>query len=117
MPKTLLLDQDAWDLVLDAAGDIAVAGEPYAIAQDVASAIRTFTKDCWYDQKKGIPYWQEVLGHYPPMALVRNRITTQAMREPGVARIELQSLKLLNRNLTGDVLVFDQSGKSIGVTF
>lgn len=37
--KTLLLDQKSWDLTLDAAGNIAVAAEPYAIAQDVASVI------------------------------------------------------------------------------
>ena len=40
--NTLLLDQTAWDLVLDSAGNIALAAVPYARAQDVASAIKTF---------------------------------------------------------------------------
>lgn len=117
MHKTLLLDRDAWDLVLDAAGDIAVAGAPYATAQDVASAIRTFKGDCWYDQQKGIPYWQEVLGRYPPMALVRERITAEAMREPGVDRVEIVDMRLDDRSLSGRVLVHDKYGQSIEVAF
>ena len=40
--STLLLDQTEWDLVLDASGNIALASPPYALAQDVASAVRTF---------------------------------------------------------------------------
>ena len=117
MPKTLLLDQDAWDLVLDAAGNIAVAGEPYAVAQDVASAIRTFTGDCYYDTAKGIPYWRQILGKYPPMSLVRDRIVTEAKREPGVERVEIVSFRLDERAITGSVLVYDKSGQSIEVGF
>jgi hypothetical protein len=37
---TLLLDRAIWDLSLDANGNIAIATGPYAIAQDVASAVR-----------------------------------------------------------------------------
>ena len=40
--STLLLDPDTWDLTVDNNGNIAVAAPPYAVAQDVASAIRTF---------------------------------------------------------------------------
>lgn len=32
MQKTMLLDQTAWDLVLDANADIAYATDPYSIA-------------------------------------------------------------------------------------
>jgi len=117
MPKTLLLDCDVWDLVLDAAGDMACATEPYAIAQNVASAIRTFTGDCWYDQKKGMPYWQQILGRYPPMAVVRDRIVAEATKEQGVAQVQVQRLSATGRTLTGDVLVIDENGQKSGVTF
>ena len=40
--KTLLLTTDAWDLTVDVSGNIAVADEPLALAQDAASAIRLF---------------------------------------------------------------------------
>jgi len=59
---TLLLDLDNWDLTVDAAGNWAVASPPYAIAQDVASAIKTFQLqagpndpvlgECWYDNTR-----------------------------------------------------------------
>ena len=117
MPKTLLLDTAEWDLVLDANGDIALADEPYAISQDVASAIRTFQTDCWYDQRKGMPYWQQILGHYPPMALVRSAIVNEAMREPKVAQVTIKRLELADRQITGDVLVIDTEGRENGVTF
>lgn len=117
MPKTLLLDTDEWDLVLDANGDIALADEPYAISQDVASAIRTFKTDCWYDQRKGMPYWQQILGHYPPMALVRSAIVKEAMGEPKVVQVTVNRLGITDRRVTGEVLVIDADGRENGVTF
>ncbi len=63
MPKTLLLDTDEWDLVLDANGDIALADEPYAISQDVASAIRTFQTNGSSPRMRGIRRgWHSVRG-------------------------------------------------------
>lgn len=41
--NTLYLDQESWDLTLDTAGNIALAKDPYAKAQDVASAYRVRT--------------------------------------------------------------------------
>ena len=40
--NTLLLDLTNWDLLVDASGNIAVASDPYSVAQDVASAVRVF---------------------------------------------------------------------------
>jgi hypothetical protein len=37
--RTLLLDTVAWDLVLDVNGNIAVADEPYALAQLIGKAM------------------------------------------------------------------------------
>jgi hypothetical protein len=59
--KTLLLDRSLWDLTLDINGNIAMASEPYAIAQDVASACRTFLGECYYDTSQGVPYFQGML--------------------------------------------------------
>ena len=55
--KTLLLDQTTWDLTLDANNNIALAAEPYAFAQDAASAIRLFQGELWYDTTRGVPYF------------------------------------------------------------
>ena len=59
--KSLLLDRGAWDLVLDAEGNIAVCEEPYSIAQDVACACRTFKGELIYDVNDGVPYFSEIL--------------------------------------------------------
>ena len=60
--NTLYLDPQSWDLVLDTAGNIALAKDPYAKAQDVASACRLFAGELYYDTEKGIPYFEETLG-------------------------------------------------------
>src|SRR5690348_6146263 len=64
--QTLPLDTSSWDLVLDSNGNLSLSGKDYSIAQDVASAIRTFKGECWYDVTLGLPYFQSVLGQYPP---------------------------------------------------
>ena len=55
MPATLLLTPQTWDLTVDASNNIAVAAEPYALAQDAASAIRLFQGEDYYDTTRGIP--------------------------------------------------------------
>ena len=82
--RTLLLDRTAWDLVLDANGNIACATEPYQIAQDVASAIRTFRGECFYDTTLGLPYWSNILGQLPPASFVQSGIVNA---KPSLSRL------------------------------
>ena len=83
--NTLLLDEN-WDLTLDAAGNLAVATGHYAIAQDVASAVRTFRGEIWYDRTDGIPYIEQVLGVTPTPSLqfLKAQFVGAAMTVPGV---------------------------------
>ena len=81
---TLLLDISFWDLVLDATGNIALAAAPYAVAQDVASQLKTFRGECWYDTTQGVPYWQEIMGQRPPAQLVVSDIEGEAEKVPDV---------------------------------
>lgn len=83
---TLLLDVDTWDLCLDAAGNIAKAQAPYAVAQDVASACREFLGDNWYDQTAGIPYLQQILGHTPPLTVFQEYLVRAAKTVPTVVK-------------------------------
>lgn len=108
--NTLLLDRTVWDLVLDASRNIAVASDPYSIAQDVSSAIRTFLAECWYDNTKGVPYLQQDLGQLPPMQLIRNQIETVAKTVPGVTQARCYILSIVNRKLTGQVQVTTATG-------
>lgn len=115
--KTLLLDQTAWDLVIDSAGNIAQASPPYALAQDVASAVRLFLGELWYDTTKGIPYFQKVLGKLPPTSLLVAYIETAAKTVPGVtsARCILQTFE--GRGVTGQIQFIDETGAANNVHF
>lgn len=42
MANTVLLNPRTWDLILNSSRSIAMASEPYALAQDVASACKLF---------------------------------------------------------------------------
>jgi hypothetical protein len=107
---TLLLDPSAWDLVLDANGNIAIATQPYAIAQDVASACKLFLGELYYDNSKGVPYFETILGEKPPISFIKSKFEEAALTVPGVvlAKCYLQDFK--NRKLTGQIQVTDING-------
>lgn len=89
MSTTLLLDVGTWDLCTDSAGNIAVADDPYALAQDVASACRTVLAEVWYDTTQGIRYLAstgpQFLGERPQLSVLTDAIATAAKAVPGVA--------------------------------
>jgi hypothetical protein len=115
--NTLLLDQTAWDLVLDVNGNIALAGAPYSIAQDVASAVRTFLGECWYNNDLGLPYWQQILGEYPPLQFVSQQIEEAALTIPNVVSAEVSFTSFTNRVLEGQILITDTDGVTANVAF
>lgn len=115
--NTLLLDTDAWDLVLDISGNIAVAAPPYSLAQDVASAVRTFVGEVYYDTTQGIPYFDEVLGELPPAALLTQLIANQAKTVPGVKAAQCVITSFAGRDTSGQIQFTDESGDSHSVNF
>lgn len=109
--KTLLLDVDAWDLVLDIDGNIAVASDPYAQAQDAASAIRLFQGELWYDTTLGVPYWASVLGQSPPpLALMKELFIAAALRVPGVVAARCFIEAVDGRGVRGQVQITNEAG-------
>lgn len=110
--KTLLLDNMDWDLLLDINGNIAVASEPYALAQNVASALRLFQGELWYDTRKGIPYFDQVLGYLPPLSLLRSLFMQATMSVPGVVSARVVLAALDNRQLSGQVQFTDHRGEA-----
>ena len=110
--NTLLLDQDDWDLLLDSSGNIALAAIPYATAQDVASAVRTFLSECWYDTTKGIPYFENILGHLPSVSILKEYIVRQALAVPNVASATVVIQSLEGRKITGQIHLINNNGVS-----
>ncbi|OUI87002.1 hypothetical protein [Acetobacter tropicalis] len=82
--QTMLLDCATWDLAVDAAGNIAVASAPYAVAQNVACAVRVFLGECWYNTSLGLPYLSNILGRTQSAALFRADVEQTALSVQGV---------------------------------
>lgn len=115
--STLLLDASAWDLVLDSNGNIALARPPYAVAQDVASAIRLFLGELWYDTTQGIPYWQQLLEQNPTTSQVVSAFNTAALTVPGVATANTVITSVADRKISGQVQFTTTDGTSTTVNF
>jgi len=115
--KTLLLDRTEWDLVLDSAGNIAIASPPYALSQDVASALKLFLGELWYDTGKGVPYFDEILGQLPPMALMTARLESAVLSVPGVVSAQCIITEFLDRAVSGQVRFTDETGASNAINF
>lgn len=109
MASTLLLDTVAWDLVLDANGNIAVADEPYSLAQDAASAIKTFLGECWWDTTVGIPYLQQILGKRPSPAVLNAQFVAAAKTVPDVKSAVVVITQITDRSVAGQVQVTSTS--------
>jgi hypothetical protein len=109
--KTLLLDTAAWDLVLDASGNIALAAEPYAQAQDAASSIRTFQGECYYDTTLGIPYFSRILGKLPSATYLKGQFIAAAKGVPGIVSAACFLRKLQDRQLGGQVQITNDQGQ------
>ena len=114
---TLLLDIDAWDLVLDSNGSIALAAPPYATAQDVASACRLFLGEAWYDTTQGVPYWQQLLGYEPTSSQIAAALTSAALTVPGVVTADVVITSTANRTISGQIQFSTMDGSITQVNF
>jgi hypothetical protein len=114
---TLLLDITAWDLVLDSNGNIALAAPPYAVAQDVASAIRLFLGELWYDITQGVPYWQKLLGQNPTNSQIISAFNNAALTVPGVASANTTITSIVGREISGQVQFTTSDSTSTTVNF
>jgi hypothetical protein len=102
-PNSLLLVTDFWDLCLDSGGNIAMATPPYSRAQSVANAIRLFRGEAWFDTRPGVPYFDEILGHAPPVSYFEAEMVRAALTVPGVVSATCIIENADGRKLTGQV--------------
>lgn len=116
--QSLLLDRTTWDLCLDANGNLAICTEPYAISQDVATGIRIFVGEVWYDTSQGLPYRQQILGRNQSAPLFKAQAEQVANAVPGVA----SSTCVINtitatRRIGGQIQIKTTSGEVLSVGF
>ena len=107
---SMKLDKDTWDIGLDAMGSIGTVAEPERVAQDVASAVRTFSEECIFDQARGLPYFTAILGQRAPDQLVNAYVEAEAAQVPGVSAAVSAITALTGRTLTGDIAITETTG-------
>jgi hypothetical protein len=110
MASTIYVSPVTWDLAVDVSRNIAMATGPYALAQDAASAIKLFLGELWYDTAQGIPYLQQLLGHSPPLSLVKSYLVAAAMTVPGVVSAQCFISGFTERKVSGQVQIKDANG-------
>jgi len=103
---TLYLTPDNWDITLDSSGRLQTSAAAYAIAQNVANAVRLFTGEAFFAQDEGIPHFEVELGYTrPALSVLRARIREAALNVDGVldATVKLDGVR--DRKLTGEILL------------
>lgn len=116
--NTLSLDVGAWDLTLDAAGNIALAQPPYAVAQDVASACQTWLGELWYDTTLGVNF-ESLLWNTPGASAVQQAFNQQALTVSSVATATttLSAFSGSTGALTGQIAFTTSQGSNLTVAF
>lgn len=113
---SLMLDKK-WDICLGAGGEIETASGDYAIAQDVANAVRLFTNEAFFDLDRGVPHFDIDLGVVSPaMSVVRARMREAALNVEGVEDV-VPELYITNdsRTLSGELKITTDTGTSVTV--
>ena len=115
--NTLLLDQTTWDLCLSG-GNIAVASDPYSVAQSVASACRTFLGEVYYDTTIGVPYFQNILGAICSISYIKAQLCSAAATVPGCNNPVCYITGINNRVMSAQIQFTDsnQSTQAVLVT-
>ena len=115
---TLYLRPDSWDITLDSSGRIARSTQAYAIAQNVANAVRLFTGEAFFAMDEGIPHFDIELGKTrPALSVLRARMREAALNVEGVLDAQITLDDVQERKLTGEILLTVADGdKSSKIT-
>ena len=115
---TLYLNPDSWDITLDSSGRIARSTQAYAIAQNVANAVRLFTGEAFFAMDEGIPHFGIELGKTrPALSVLRARMREAALNVEGVLDAQITFDDVQERKLTGEILLTVADGdKSTKIT-
>lgn len=114
--NTLLLDDQNWDLQIDADGNIAIQTGAAAIAQDAASACKTWLGEVYYNTTIGVPY-EQILANLPPASFVKAKLAAAALTVPGAATAVVYLTSYTNRSLGGQVQITTTDGTTAAANF
>lgn len=109
--KTLLLDQTTWDIVLDVAGNWAIADNPYSQAQDASSMFRTFRGEVFYDVNLGLRL-DKIIDQPVNLSYSRQQLQNAALLVPGLTSAAVFFSSFENRRLAGQARLTNDSGQT-----
>lgn len=114
--RSLYLD-DNWDITLNNNGDLATTSGLYCDAQNVANAIRLFTKDAFLAQDKGVPHFDLDLARMPAFSAVRSTYRKNARAVENIKDAVVQNLRVDNdtRTLNGVIIATTEDGQNVSV--
>ena len=117
--RTLYINPDKWDITLDGAGNLATAAGRYADAQNVANAVRLFTRDAYLRQRQGVPHFGLDLGVQPSLSEVRAVYRETALNVENIAdaTVEIAGLDTETRAMTGTIQATSENGETVSVEF
>lgn len=118
---TIALDHDTWDLVTDKFGNLATVGDGtpdsddtgpgLRLAQDVASRVRAWRGEVYYDTTQGIDY-PRYLGGPPNLSMLQAAFSTEALLVP-LCATALPDFRFIGGNeraVTGTITLSDTAG-------
>jgi hypothetical protein len=127
-------DSDGWDLTTAPTAaslsvlqptlqnqDIALNTQGLAVAQDVASAIKLFQGELYYDTTLGVPYFGQVFSQQYNAAIINSLMQQAALTVPNVVEAvasvsNLDANGKPSRDIAGTVEILDVNGEASGVT-
>lgn len=117
MNKRSLFLNNSWDITLDSAGNIATTNGRYCDAQNVANAIRLFTRDAFLAQTQGVPHFDLDLGRMPALSEVRNWYRKTAMNVENIrsAVVDITGIDAETRTMKGIITATSANGQSFSI--
>lgn len=107
---SLLLDVNTWDLVVDDLGNIATVDNPYACAQDVATACLAIRGECIYEKDTGVPY-KELLNVPSSPFRIAAALQAEALSLPYITQaVATLANDKATRKVSGVIAVVDTNG-------
>jgi len=111
MSTSILLNPSTWDLLIDVNGNIALASEPYSLAQDVACACKLQKGELYYDTTQGVPIWS-ILGKLPTLQFIKNSYVAAALTVPTIKAAVCYITRIENRVVAGQVQTTNRDGRT-----
>lgn len=114
--STMILDVRDWDILLDSAGNWAVADPPYAPFQDAASSAKVIKGEAYITPSRGVAY-PDFFKNNTPSTIWKSAIEKEMLRTPGVVDASVIFSGLKKGMLIGEATLTLEDGTTSSQSF